>query len=349
MQTVDLDDQQVELREVEASQAFIFLRDSATKAAGKRPTSRCRRHALRQVALGQTDRAVVLAGRHVQDHQVERPLEQQVAVAQHLPALQTHLLASMVANPWPLHFHAAAVVADLALRMAPAITPTVPMATMSGPAHGRGVLLHHLGQGLDPGQETEPIHAETDCVHRVCQRRHRKRGGKGFRATGNYGYSFPWCRSPSWVCSTRSLTAPGERHLPQLFQHRPGHLRVVDHAGGTAGGQDGDLRPFGAAEVAAMSAATSPGTGLAYGLRRVCGRLGHGPLLVLRHDPPASTPSSRRQSVGDRSPAISDQALLVAIEADLEASPWRARATARSGLGFGSVATSGLPASGCSA
>ena len=138
----------------------------------------------RQVALGQTDRAVVLAGRHVQDHQVERPLEQQVAVAQHLPALQTHLLASMVANPWPLHFHAAAVVADLALRMAPAITPTVPMATMSGPAHGRGVLLHHLGQGLDPGQETEPIHAETDCVHRVCQRRHRKRGGKGFRATG---------------------------------------------------------------------------------------------------------------------------------------------------------------------
>ena len=31
MQTVDLDDQQVELREVQASQAFIFLRDSATK------------------------------------------------------------------------------------------------------------------------------------------------------------------------------------------------------------------------------------------------------------------------------------------------------------------------------
>ena len=168
----------------EASQAFIFLRDSATKAPGNGRLRGAVATRFRQVALGQTDRAVVLAGRHVQDHQVERPLEQQVAVAQHLPALQTHLLASMVANPWPLHFHAAAVVADLALRMAPAITPTVPMATMSGPAHGRGVLLHHLGQGLDPGQETEPIHAETDCVHRVCQRRHRNRGGKGFRATG---------------------------------------------------------------------------------------------------------------------------------------------------------------------
>ena len=66
-----------------------------------------------------------------------------------------------------------------------------------------------------------------------------------------------------------------------------------------------------------MSAATSPGIGLRPAALR---RLGHGPLLVLRHDL-ASTPSSRRQSVGDRSP-LSDQALLVAIEADLEASPW---------------------------
>ena len=50
---------------------------------------------------------------------------------------------------------------------------------------------------------------------------------------------------------------------------------------GTAGGQDGDLRPFGAAEVAAMSAATSPGTGLAYGLRRVCAAWG-----MARSSPP---------------------------------------------------------------
>ena len=168
----------------EASQAFIFLRDSATK---RRETADFEVPSPRAFARSPSGRRTArwyLRVDTFRDHQVERPLEQQVAVAQHLPALQTHLLASMVANPWPLHFHAAAVVADLALRMAPAITPTVPMATMSGPAHGRGVLLHHLGQGLDPGQETEPIHAETDCVHRVCQRRHRKRGGKGFRATG---------------------------------------------------------------------------------------------------------------------------------------------------------------------
>ena len=57
---------------------------------------------------------------------------------------------------------------------------------------------------------------------------------------------------------------------------------------GTAGGQDGDVRPFGAAEVAAMSAATSPGTG--FGLRPPAGLCGLGfcPFLVLRHEIPAA-------------------------------------------------------------
>ncbi len=41
-----------------------------------------------------------------------------------------------------------------------------------------------------------------------------------------------------------------------------------------AGSQDGNIRPFGAGEVAAMSAATSPGTGLAYGLQQVCAAWG---------------------------------------------------------------------------
>ena len=52
------------------------------------------------------------------------------------------------------------------------------------------------------------------------------------------------------------------------------------------------------------------------------------------------TPSSRRQSVGDRSD--SDQALLVAIPTFALGGRGL-----RTGLGFGSVATSGLPASGC--
>ena len=89
----------------------------------------------------------------------------------------------------------------------------------------------------------------------------------------------------------------------------------------TAGGQDGDLRPFGAAEVAAMSAATSPGTGLAYGLRRVCAAWGmaRSSFYAMTSGQHAEQPPAKRRGP---KPAISDQALLVAIEADLEASPW---------------------------
>ena len=95
----------------------------------------------------------------------------------------------------------------------------------------------------------------------------------------------------------------------------------LTHAGGTAGGQDGDLRPFGAAEVAAMSAATSPGTGLAYGLRRVCAAWGmaRSSFYAMTSGQHAEQPPAKRRGP---KPAISDQALLVAIEADLEASPW---------------------------
>ena len=103
-----------------------------------------------------------------------------------------------------------------------------------------------------------------------------------------------------------------------------------------------------------MSAATSPGTGLAYGLRRVCAAWGmaRSSFYAMTSGQHAEQPPAKRRGP---KPAISDQALVVAIEGCSESQPtWRhrpgrARATARSGLGFGSVATSGLPASGCSA
>ena len=60
-------------------------------------------------------------------------------------------------------------------------------------------------------------------------------------------------------------------------------------------------------------------------------------------------PQSRRQSVGDRSPRSRTRRCWWRSKPTWRHRPGRARATARSGLGFGSVATSGLPASGCSA
>ena len=70
-----------------------------------------------------------------------------------------------------------------------------------------------------------------------------------------------------------------------------------------------------------MSAATSPGTGLAYGLRRVCAAWGmaRSSFYAMTSGQHAEPPPAKRRGP---KPAISDQALLVAIEADLEASPW---------------------------
>ena len=70
----------------------------------------------------------------------------------------------------------------------------------------------------------------------------------------------------------------------------------------------------------AMSAATSPGTGLAYGLRRVCAAWGmaRSSFYAMTSGQHAEQPPAKRRGP---KPAISDQALLVAIEADLEASP----------------------------
>ena len=70
-----------------------------------------------------------------------------------------------------------------------------------------------------------------------------------------------------------------------------------------------------------MSAATSPGTGLAYGLRRVCAAWGmaRSSFYAMTSGQHAEQQPAKRRGP---KPAISDQALLVAIEADLEASPW---------------------------
>ena len=70
-----------------------------------------------------------------------------------------------------------------------------------------------------------------------------------------------------------------------------------------------------------MSAATSPGTGLAYGLRRVCAAWGmaRSSFYAMTSGQHAEQPPAKRRGP---KPAISDQALLVAIEADLETSPW---------------------------
>ena len=72
-----------------------------------------------------------------------------------------------------------------------------------------------------------------------------------------------------------------------------------------------------------MSAATSPGTGLAYGLRRVCAAWGmaRSSFYAMTSGQHAEQPPAKRRgrAAGDQSgPAAG----VVAIDGDLEASPW---------------------------
>ena len=101
-----------------------------------------------------------------------------------------------------------------------------------------------------------------------------------------------------------------------------------------------------------MSAATSPGTGLAYGLRRVCAAWGMARSGVLRHDlrPAVDCRAAAGKASGTEARDLGPVHCMVAIEADLETSPWE-------GEGYRKVWARlrvmsrhpRLPASGCSA
>ena len=83
-----------------------------------------------------------------------------------------------------------------------------------------GVLLHHLGQGLDPARrQNRSTLRWTGRPSRPTSGGIGIEGARAFTAAGTTSrYYFPWSRSPFWVCSTRSLTAPGGcADLPQLF------------------------------------------------------------------------------------------------------------------------------------
>ena len=100
-----------------------------------------------------------------------------------------------------------------------------------------------------------------------------------------------------------------------------------------------------------MSAATSPGTGLAYGLRRVCAAWGMARssfyAMNFRQQATAEQPAGKASGTEARDLGRGAAGGHRGRPGDIALGG--RGTTARSGLGFGSVATSGLPASGCSA
>jgi hypothetical protein len=84
-----------------------------------------------------------------------------------------------------------------------------------------------------------------------------------------------------------------------------------------------------------MAAATSPATGQAYGVKRVCAiwDVARSSFYDARRqeERPQQSPAGRR---GPK-PRHSDEDLLAAIRHDLARSPWAGEGTARSGRGCG--------------
>ena len=109
----------------------------------------------------------------------------------------------------------------------------------------------------------------------------------------------------------------------------------VEHRERAGARAAGEARPFGPQEVALMAAATSPATGEAYGVKRVCTIWGvaRSSFYHARHKEvqPPERPAGRR---GPK-PALGDEGLLATSAATWRARRGPAKGTARSGRGCG--------------
>ncbi len=99
-----------------------------------------------------------------------------------------------------------------------------------------------------------------------------------------------------------------------------------------------------------MAEATSPATGRPYSVARVCRvwEVARSSFHAV-HQAGAADDAGAKSSPVRRGPepAVSDADLLAAIRADLARSPWRARATGKSGPGCARWTVSASRAGGC--
>ena len=162
------------------------------------------------VALRQADGAAELARRDVDQHQVERPLAQQVLRQRRLPARQGDLVAVAGTHAGPLDLDLAAMEADLPRGLAPAVPVPSVSAAVAGTAHPGRILLQHAGQSRKAGRQAEALEARSNLLPGIfddCRRDNSSRCG----------------RFSSWRCfpfvgfSTPSLPAQGEQRLLHIF------------------------------------------------------------------------------------------------------------------------------------
>ena len=122
---VDLNHQQIETGKISRHpflQPSRLRRDKMPRGGGFR---QIRAFTRQNVAFGKPNRTLELACRDVDQHLVHRPLAKPVLALRRFPTGDSQLLAVETANARAFDLHLAAVKADLAFRLAPAMRPAV--------------------------------------------------------------------------------------------------------------------------------------------------------------------------------------------------------------------------------
>ena len=162
MQPVDLNGEQVGLGQVRRHPCRHALGRQLDEAArhrrlGTAVTLRCR-----HVAFGQTHGAAVLAGRYVDQHQVNRPLAEQVLGQRRLPTREPQLTPGAGPHTGAFDPDGATVEANLPLGLAPAVGRLAVRPPIAPTAQRSRVIRHHPGQGGNPRRQAETLETGTN-------------------------------------------------------------------------------------------------------------------------------------------------------------------------------------------
>jgi len=174
---VDLDDQQIQRGKLGGHPCLHRLGRQRHEATRHRRFGHAGPSLGGDVAAGQADGAAELAGRHAHQHQIERPLAEQILVDRRRPTRQGHLTAVTRTHARTLDFDLAAVKADLSLGPTPTMTLPIATATMTRATEPGRILFHHPGESGQPGRQAQAFEAGTNLVHSFLdegRRRHRR-------------------------------------------------------------------------------------------------------------------------------------------------------------------------------
>ena len=159
MQAIDLNDEQVELRQVGSHEGGQLFRRQGHEPARRRRFRHAAARAGRNIAFRQPHGAPEPPCRDVDQHQVHRPAPEPVLRRRPLPTRYWNLPTIDAANARPFHRNLAAVEPDPPLRLAPAVRRALFIPAVARAAGGPDIRLHHRTQRLYSGRKAKSLKA----------------------------------------------------------------------------------------------------------------------------------------------------------------------------------------------